>query len=234
MESGDSVTVRHKAAEQLGVVVQTQPAELPHLLRKVHPLLGHRAWATRTAAGQVVAALARQFHSWDPPGGDCEWREDPASPLHAVTLASFQWTVVLAEGARLFKEGPEVRHRHSLGFPYAKQPVSNIAPSASMSPPPATASRLHALSVGGEQKTPSPRELRIMNMKAKKQLKQRTPVVVKPAPINASPVPSTSSFIAPPATTAEVQVKQEGMPATQTTDWPFKSFCELLFQDMFR
>ncbi|XP_061168195.1 TATA-binding protein-associated factor 172-like [Saccostrea echinata] len=65
LDTGSTPLIRKSAAEQLGEVQKLHPYELQNLLSKVHGYLKSSSWETRIAAGQAVAAIARNVPKWN-------------------------------------------------------------------------------------------------------------------------------------------------------------------------
>lgn len=65
LDSG-SVSVRSAAATQIGEVTKYHQQELPAVLLKVGALLRSKSWETRTAAGQAIAAIAKNVAPYEP------------------------------------------------------------------------------------------------------------------------------------------------------------------------
>ena len=63
---GGSVPVRTAAATQIGEVTKYHQQELPAVLLKVAVLLRSKSWETRTAAGQAIAAIAKNVPTYEP------------------------------------------------------------------------------------------------------------------------------------------------------------------------
>jgi TATA-binding protein-associated factor len=67
LDQGSSPVIRKVAADQVGEILDTQPAELQNLLNKVSRYLRSKNWHTRVAAGQAVESMIRHTKLWNPP-----------------------------------------------------------------------------------------------------------------------------------------------------------------------